>query len=85
MGHFDWVEIMINIMDKHTGASVYENLSDIRKYLSIVNYPATKEDIFKKAQSQGANINVMTLFQTIPPNKTYHTPKDVLIGMGLTF
>ncbi len=66
------------------GISVFENLSDVQKYLSIVNYPATKEEIFKKVASQGANSNVITLFQVLPPDRTYHTPKDALKALGLT-
>ena len=65
------------------GTSVFENLSDVQRYLSIVNYPATKEEIFKKVASQGANINVMTLVQVLPPNRTYHTPKEALKALGL--
>ncbi len=65
------------------GISVFENLSDVQKYLSIVNYPATKEEIFKKVASQGANSNVITLFQVLPPDRTYHTPKDALKALGL--
>ncbi len=66
------------------GISVFENLSDVQKYLSIVNYPATKEEIFNKVAHQGANMNVMTLFQILPPGRTYHTPKEALKAMGLT-
>lgn len=71
-------------MNIHKGISVFENLSDIRKYLSGVNYPARKEQIFHTVQKLGANMNVMTMFQILPDDREFHTPREVLGEMGLT-
>ncbi len=69
-------------MITHKGISVEENINDVKKYLSIVNYPATKYDIYEIAIKEGANINVMTLIQSLP-NIHFHTPKQVLKSIGI--
>lgn len=64
------------------GIRIEENVEDVKKYLSIVNYPAKKVDIFATAIKQGANMNVMTLIQSLP-DQQFHTPKEVLKSIGL--
>ena len=64
------------------GIRVEENIEDVKKYLSVVDYPAQKVDIFSTAMRQGANINVMTLIQALP-DQEFHTPKEVLRSIGL--
>ena len=59
-----------------------KNIEDVKKYLSVVNYPAQKVDIFSTALRHGANINVMTLIQTLP-NQEFRTPREVLGSIGL--
>lgn len=59
-----------------------EDFEELKKYLTIVNYPAKKEDIFKVVEKEGANMNIITMIQLLP-SLTFHTPKEVTRSIGL--
>lgn len=49
------------------------NPIQIQKYLTGVNYPASKQDLLKHAKDQGADDNVQQMLQQIP-DQQYQTP-----------
>lgn len=69
-------------MKSSNGARPIENVNELQKCLSVVHYPATKEDIFEKVKKIGTDMNVITLVQTLP-EREYHTPKEVIHALGL--
>lgn len=57
------------------------NPVQIQKYLSGVDYPASKEDLIKRARDQGADDSVQQTLQQIP-DQQYQTPADVSQAIG---
>ncbi len=57
------------------------NPIQVQKFLSGVNYPASKQDLMKTAKSQGADQNVMDTLKKLPDRK-YDAPTDVTKEIG---
>lgn len=57
------------------------NPVQIQKYLSGVDYPASKDDLVKYARNQGADENVQETLRQIP-DQQYQTPADVSQAIG---
>ncbi len=52
-----------------------------QKYLKGVDYPASKDDIVKKAKQEGADDELQDTLQRLP-EETYETPADVSKAIG---
>jgi Protein of unknown function (DUF2795) len=52
------------------------NPIQVQKYLGGIDYPASKEDIVKKAKDKGADNNVMEALQNLP-DQEYDAPTAV--------
>ena len=55
--------------------------AQIQKYLGGVDYPATKQDLLKHAQQEGADEAVLSMLQQLP-EQTYQRPADVSEALG---
>lgn len=69
-------------MSFNKGTKPIDNVNDLQKYLSAVNYPASKEDIYNSVKKHDTNMNVITLVQALP-DQQYHTPREVMLSIGL--
>jgi len=52
------------------------NPIQVQKFLSGIDYPASKEDIVSAAESNGADDNVLGALRDLP-DKTFDAPTDV--------
>jgi len=52
-----------------------------QKYLKGMDYPASKDDIVKKARQEGADDELQDTLQRLPED-TYETPADVSKAIG---
>ncbi|HEX6506815.1 MAG TPA: DUF2795 domain-containing protein [Chloroflexota bacterium] len=52
------------------------NLIQLQKYLKGVDYPASKQDLLKHAQQNGADNNVRSTLEKLP-DESFETPADV--------
>ncbi len=52
-----------------------------QKYLKGMDYPASKDDIVKKAKQEGADDELQDTLQRLP-EETYETPTDVSKAIG---
>jgi hypothetical protein len=57
------------------------NPIDVQKYLKGIDYPATKEDLIKHAEKNGADDTLKSLLQELPENK-FNKPTDVNKAIG---
>jgi hypothetical protein len=57
------------------------NPIQLQKYLKGVDYPASKQDLIKHAEQQGADENVRSALEQLP-DESYQTPADVSKGIG---
>ncbi len=57
------------------------NPIQVQKFLKGVDYPVSKQDLLKKAKSEGADQNVMDTLQKIP-DRQYDAPTDVTKEIG---
>lgn len=57
------------------------NPIQVQKFLSGVNYPASKDDLVKKAQQEGASQDVISTLQQMPGDR-YNSPNDVSEAIG---
>jgi Protein of unknown function (DUF2795) len=57
------------------------NPIQLQKHLKGVDYPASKEELIKHAQQQGADENAMSVLQQLP-EQDYQTPTDVSQAVG---
>ncbi|CAA9892867.1 conserved hypothetical protein [Candidatus Methylobacter favarea] len=57
------------------------NPIQVQKFLSGMDYPASKEEIVTHAQSQGADDKVMQTLQQLP-DESFQTPADVSQAIG---
>jgi hypothetical protein len=55
--------------------------AEVEKYLKGVDYPASKEDLTKHAQQNGAPKEVIDLLKQLH-EETYHRPTDVAKAIG---
>jgi Protein of unknown function (DUF2795) len=53
----------------------------LQKHLKGTNYPASKEDLVRRARSNDAPDDVMQQIQQLPQN-TYGSPADVMRAFG---
>ncbi len=57
------------------------NPIQVQEYLSGINYPASKEDIVKRAQDHGADKNALDALQRMPGDR-FNSPNDVSEAIG---
>ncbi len=57
------------------------NPIQVQKYLSGVNYPASKQDLVDKARQEGASQDVLQTIEKMP-GQTYNSPNDVSEAIG---
>jgi hypothetical protein len=57
------------------------NPVQIQKYLRGVDYPASKEDLIKHAEREGADQSVLSMLERLPDGR-YQTPADVSEAIG---
>ncbi len=57
------------------------NPVQVQKFLGGLDYPASKQDIVKKAEQEGADENVRSTLEQIP-DQEYETPADVSQAIG---
>lgn len=57
------------------------NPVEIQKFLKGLNYPVSKDDLIKKAESQGADQNVRDTLNQLP-DQQFQTPADVSEAIG---
>ena len=57
------------------------NPIQVQKFLSGMDYPASKEEIVEHAKSNGADENIMDTLEQLP-EEDYETPADVSKAIG---
>lgn len=57
------------------------NPIQVQKFLSGMDYPASKEEIVDHAKSQGADENIMQTLKQLP-DESFETPADVSKAIG---
>ena len=57
------------------------NPVQLQKYLSGVDYPATKDDLLSRAQSEGADENALATLRRLP-DRRYDGPNAVSKEVG---
>ncbi|MFB9432858.1 DUF2795 domain-containing protein [Streptoalloteichus tenebrarius] len=69
----------------HGGAgysvSMAVNPIQVQKFLKGIDYPATKDEVVKAAQSQGADDNVLDTLRNLPRDN-FNSPNDISEAMG---
>ena len=58
------------------------NPIQVQKFLSGMDYPASKDEIVNHAKSKGADDNIMQTFQQLPDDEDFETPADVSKAIG---
>lgn len=59
------------------------NPVQLQKYLSGVDYPASKSDLIQAAQREGADQNAIAVLHKLPEQR-YNSPNDVSEAVGDT-
>ncbi|SFO15320.1 DUF2795 domain-containing protein [Nitrosospira briensis] len=57
------------------------NPIQVQKFLSGMDYPASKEEIVDHAKSKGADENIMQTLEQLP-DESFETPADVSKAIG---
>lgn len=57
------------------------NPIQVQKYLSGMNYPASKQDLIDKAKQEGADENLLSTLERMP-DENFETPADVSQAIG---
>ncbi|MCP2257086.1 Protein of unknown function (DUF2795) [Streptoalloteichus tenebrarius] len=57
------------------------NPIQVQKFLKGIDYPATKDEVVKAAQSQGADDNVLDTLRNLPRDN-FNSPNDISEAMG---
>ncbi len=57
------------------------NPVQVQKYLGGLDYPASKQDLIKHAEQEGADENVRSTLDKVP-DQEYETPADVSEAIG---
>lgn len=65
----------------HQQAHSVPNPIQIQKFLSGLDYPVGKQDIIKKAKSEGADKNVLATLERLPEQE-YSSPVAVSRAVG---
>ncbi|MBD2593393.1 DUF2795 domain-containing protein [Nostoc spongiaeforme FACHB-130] len=58
------------------------NPVEIQKHLKGMDYPASKQELVKHAQKQGADRKVLSLLEQLPDNEEFENPTDVNKAIG---
>ncbi|MCC5637512.1 DUF2795 domain-containing protein [Nostoc sp. CHAB 5844] len=58
------------------------NPVEIQKHLKGIDYPASKEELVKHAQKQGADRKVLSLLEQLPDDEEFENPTDVNKAIG---
>ena len=71
--------------NKNTSGSSGKRVSPVQmqKHLKGVNYPASKGDLVKQAQSNNASDAIVEKIRTLPAD-SFGGPKDVMKALGRT-
>ncbi|MDB5814173.1 MAG: hypothetical protein JWN23_1290 [Rhodocyclales bacterium] len=54
---------------------------DVQKYLKGVTYPASKNDILRKAEKAGADVDIREALENLPDDE-FETPAQVSKALG---
>jgi hypothetical protein len=57
------------------------NPIQVQKFLGGLDYPATREDVVKRATEQGADKPILEMLQRLP-DEQFETPADVSQAIG---
>ena len=57
------------------------NPIQVQKYLGGIDYPASKDEVVKKAKSEGADTTVIETLQRMPGDH-FNSPNDVSQAIG---
>jgi hypothetical protein len=57
--------------------------AEVGKYVSLVEFPATAEDLIAGAESNGAPGQVTDLLRRLRPGASFDTTRDVWLALGL--
>jgi hypothetical protein len=57
--------------------------AEVGKYVSLVEYPATAEDLIAVAETNGAPAQVTNLLRELRPGVSFDTTRDVWRALGL--
>jgi hypothetical protein len=57
------------------------NPVQVQKFLGGLDYPASKEDLMKRAEQEGADQEVRSILEQLP-DQNYETPADVSKAIG---
>jgi hypothetical protein len=57
------------------------NPIQLQKYLGGLDYPASKEDLLRRAQEQGADTDVLQTLRSLPADQ-FNSPNDVSEAVG---
>lgn len=57
------------------------NPIQLQKYLQGVDYPASKDDLVRRAQQRGADKQVVQTLKSLPRNQ-FNSPNDVSEAVG---
>ncbi len=57
------------------------NPIQLQKYLSGIDYPATKQDLLQRAEQQGADDNVLSTLKSLDRDR-FNSPNDVSEALG---
>jgi hypothetical protein len=57
------------------------NPIQVQKFLSGMDYPASKDEIVEHAKSKGADENIMDTLEQLP-EEDYETPADISKAIG---
>jgi trehalose-6-phosphatase len=60
----------------------HANPIQVQKFLSGMDYPATKDEIVKHAKSRGADDNILDTLERLPDDDNFETPADVSKAIG---
>ncbi|HEX5126782.1 MAG TPA: DUF2795 domain-containing protein [Rhodocyclaceae bacterium] len=55
---------------------------EVQKYLKGVNYPASKSDILRRAESAGADDEIREALQDLPDGEDFETPAALSKALG---
>ena len=53
----------------------------VQKFLGGLDYPASKEDLMKRAEQEGADQELRSILEQLP-DQNYETPADVSKAIG---
>jgi Protein of unknown function (DUF2795). len=57
------------------------NPIQLQKYLSGIDYPASKQELIERAQEKGADDNVLSTLRSLPRDE-FNSPNDVSEALG---